>query len=78
MRIKAFTWYVSSPPSLDRYPYSSQISVVADMVALPTFMAESLVKARGSYGHAALNMAKGVVWGTTSSLSSKEKDGKKS
>ncbi len=55
-----------------------QISVVADMVALPTFMAEALVRAKGSYGHAALNMAKGVVYGTASSLSSKEKEEKKS
>lgn len=53
------------------------ISVVADMVALPTFMTESLVKAKGSYGHAAMNMAKGVVYGTASTLSSKEKDDKK-
>lgn len=52
------------------------ISVVGDMVAIPTFMTESLKKAKGSYGHAALNMAKGVVYGTASSLSSKEKDEK--
>lgn len=44
------------------------------MVALPTFMAESLVKAKGSYGHAALNLAKGMVHGTASSLSSKEEE----
>lgn len=56
----------------------SEISVVADMVALPTFMADSLVKAKGSYGHAALSVAKGVVYGTASSLSSKEKDDRKS
>jgi hypothetical protein len=56
----------------------AQICVVADMVALPTFMAESLVKAKGSYGHAALNIAKGVVYGTASSLSSKQKEEEKS
>ena len=53
-----------------------QVSVVADMVALPTYMAESLVKAKGSYGHSALNMAKAVVYGTAGSLSSKENDNK--
>lgn len=77
MPIKAFRWYVlsachSNLPTAD----VTQISVVADMVALPTYMAESLVKAKGSYGHSALNMAKAVVQGTAGSLSSKEDDKK--
>lgn len=46
-----------------------QISVMADMVALPTFMSQSLAKAQGSYGHAALNMAKGAVYGAANMVS---------
>jgi len=42
------------------------ISVVADMAALPTFMSISLQKAKGSYGHAAMQAAKGAAYGTAS------------
>jgi len=50
------------------------ISVVADMVALPTFMSQSLAKAQGSFGHKAMNMAKGAVYSTASAVSSKKED----
>lgn len=77
MQIRASRWYVLCVfQSLSLPADMFQISVVGDMVAIPTFMTESLKKAKGSYGHAALNMAKGVVYGTASSLSSKEKDEK--
>jgi len=39
------------------------ISVVADMIAIPNFLSASLAKAKGGYGHAALNLAKGAVSG---------------
>ena len=38
-----------------------QISVMTDAVSLPTHMTESLAKAKGSYAHAALNIAKGAA-----------------
>lgn len=41
----------------------AQVSVVADMVALPAYMTSALTAARGSYVHSALNMAKGAVSG---------------
>ena len=41
----------------------SQISVAADMIALPAFMTSALTSAKGSYVHSALNMAKGAVTG---------------
>ncbi|KAJ9639272.1 hypothetical protein H2204_003883 [Knufia peltigerae] len=39
------------------------ISVVNDMTAVPTFMADSLSKAKGSYGHAAAQAVKGAAYG---------------
>ena len=57
-------------PSQVKFLTSSQISVVADVVALPTFLTESLSKAKGSYTHHAINAVKGAA----SSISGK-KDG---
>ena len=42
---------------------SMQVSVVADMVALPAYMTSALTAARGSYVHSTLNMTKGAVSG---------------
>ncbi|KAI1616932.1 2,4-dihydroxyhept-2-ene-1,7-dioic acid aldolase [Exophiala viscosa] len=39
------------------------ISVVNDMTAIPTFFAESLSKAKGTYGHAAAQAVKGAAYG---------------
>jgi len=39
------------------------ISVIADMVALPSALNSALTSAKGSYAHSALNMAKGAVSG---------------
>jgi 4-hydroxy-2-oxoheptanedioate aldolase len=36
---------------------------MTDMVALPAYMTDALTKAKGGYGHAALNLAKGAVSG---------------
>ena len=52
----------------------SQIAVATDVFAIGASMTEDLKKSRGSYGHAALNMAKGMVYGTAGSLSSRQKD----
>ncbi|KAK5464977.1 hypothetical protein LTS15_001540 [Exophiala xenobiotica] len=49
------------------------ISVVNDMTAIPTFMAESLSKAKGSYGHAAAQAVKGAAYGAIN-LATKEKE----
>lgn len=49
------------------------ISVVNDMTAVPTFMAESLSKAKGSYGHAAAQAVKGAAYGAVN-LATKEKE----
>ena len=48
-----------------RHPFNNiaQVSVIADMVALPAYMTSALTAARGSYVHSALNMAKGAVSG---------------
>lgn len=45
------------------------ISVVNDMTALPTFMAESLSKAKGSWGHATAQAVKGAAYGAASLVS---------
>lgn len=47
----------------------NMISVVADMVAVPTFMSESLKKAKGGYGHAALQAGKGAAKWTAGMVS---------
>ncbi len=39
------------------------------MTALPTFMAESLSKAKGSYGHAAAQAVKGAAYGAADLVS---------
>lgn len=45
------------------------ISVVNDMTAIPTFMADSLSKAKGSWGHSAAQAVKGAAYGTASFVS---------
>jgi hypothetical protein len=50
-----------------------QISVVNDMTAIPTFMAESLSKAKGSYGHAAAQAVKGAAYGAASLVTDQQK-----
>lgn len=47
----------------------NMISVVADMVAVPTFMSESLKKAKGGYGHAAFQAGRGAAKWTASMVS---------
>ncbi|KAL9119655.1 MAG: hypothetical protein Q9187_003796, partial [Circinaria calcarea] len=41
----------------------NMVSVVADMVALPSYLTSALTTAKGSYVHSALNVAKGAVFG---------------
>jgi len=43
------------------------------MTAVPTFMADSLSKAKGTYGHAAAQAVKGVAYGAVN-LVTKEKE----
>ena len=38
-----------------------QVSVAADMIALPAYLTSALTSAKGSYVHSALNMAKGAA-----------------
>lgn len=40
-----------------------QVSVAADMIALPAYLTSALASAKGSYAHSALNMAKGAASG---------------
>lgn len=40
-----------------------QVSVAADMIALPAYLTTALASAKGSYAHSALNMAKGAASG---------------
>ncbi|OQU98391.1 hypothetical protein CLAIMM_04185 isoform 2 [Cladophialophora immunda] len=49
------------------------ISVVNDMTAVPVFMAESLSKAKGSYGHAAAQAVKGAAYGAASLVTQEKK-----
>lgn len=49
-----------------------QVSVVNDMTAIPTFFAESLSKAKGSYGHAAAQAVKGAAYGAINLASQKK------
>ena len=49
------------------------ISVVNDMTAIPVFMAESLSKAKGSWGHSAAKAVKGAAYGAASLVSNDEK-----
>lgn len=50
-----------------------QISVVNDMTAIPTFMADSLSKAKGSWGHATAQAVKGAAYGAANLVTSDEK-----
>ncbi|EXJ77803.1 2,4-dihydroxyhept-2-ene-1,7-dioic acid aldolase [Capronia epimyces CBS 606.96] len=49
------------------------ISVINDMTAIPTYMAESLSKAKGSYGHATAQAIKGAAYGAVNLLTQEEK-----
>jgi len=49
-----------------------QISVVNDMSAIPIFMTESLSKAKGLYGHGAMQV-NGVAYGTANVVSKSSK-----
>ncbi|KIW95128.1 uncharacterized protein Z519_03712 [Cladophialophora bantiana CBS 173.52] len=49
------------------------ISVVNDMTAIPVFMAESLSKAKGSYGHAAAQAVKGAAYGAVDMVTQDKK-----
>ena len=51
-----------------------KISVIADMVALPTALGQALNKAKGSYGHAAMNAVKGAAYGTANLVSNSPKE----
>jgi len=50
------------------------ISVVNDMTAIPTFMAESLSKAKGSLGHAAAQAVKGAAYGAINLATTKTEE----
>lgn len=52
-----------------------QVAVAADVGSITKSVTDAVKTAKGSYGHAALNVAKGVVSTTASALSSKEKEG---
>ncbi|KIV88704.1 hypothetical protein PV10_08362 [Exophiala mesophila] len=49
------------------------ISVVNDMTAVPVFMAESLSKAKGTFGHAAAQAVKGAAYGAANIISGQSK-----
>jgi len=42
---------------------SLQVSVINDMTAIPTFMAQSLSTAKGTWGHSAAQAVKGAAYG---------------
>lgn len=48
---------------------------MTDMVAIPTYMAESLSKAKGSWGHTAAQAVKGAAYGAAN-LASRAADDK--
>lgn len=48
---------------------------MTDMVAVPTFMAESLSKAKGSWGHSAAQAVKGAAYSAVN-IASKATDDK--
>jgi 4-hydroxy-2-oxoheptanedioate aldolase len=50
-----------------------EISVVNDMTAIPTFMADSLSKAKGTWGHATAQAVKGAAYGAASLVTGEEK-----
>ena len=52
-----------------------QISVINDMTALPMYLAESLSKAKGSWGHSAAQAVKGAAY-ASANLVSQPKDEK--
>lgn len=49
------------------------ISVTGDVVALPTFMTESLTKAKGSWTHSATQAFKGAASASASLMSQEKK-----
>ena len=51
-----------------------QISVVADVVAVPTFMSDSLKAAKGGYGHAAFQAVKGGASWTANMVAGQKED----
>lgn len=51
----------------------NMVSVMTDMVALPTHMTSALTTARGSYVHSALNMGKGAMSGLAKMTGSRER-----
>jgi len=54
----------------------NMISVVADVVAVPTFMSQSLKTAKGGYGHAALQAGKGAAKWTAGVVSGQQSEEK--
>jgi hypothetical protein len=48
--------------------------VIADVVAVPTFMSDSLKAAKGGYGHAAFQAVKGGASWTANIVSGKSED----
>lgn len=70
--------YATSGEQARRYADQGfqMISVVNDMSAIPIFMSQSLSKARGSYGHAAMQAVKGVAYGAGNMMSQKSEDEK--
>ena len=71
-RMMGSKWEVAARPNCVASLTALQISITNDMVALPTFMAESLSKAKGSWGHSAAQAVKGAAY-TSAKLVSQEK-----
>lgn len=51
-----------------------QISVVNDMTAIPVYFAESLSKAKGTYGSATAQAVKGAAYGAANLVAGQSKD----
>jgi len=51
-----------------------QISVINDMTAIPTFMAQSLSQAKGTWGHAGAQAVKGAAYGAANLVSGQKKE----
>jgi len=62
-------------PPPDLLLTGSQISVINDMTAIPTYMAQSLSTAKGTWGHAAAQSIKGAAYGAVN-LASQGSDNK--
>ena len=52
------------------------ISAISDMVAIPTYMAQSLSTAKGTWGHSAAQAVKGAAYGAVN-LASRAAEDKK-